>query len=137
MSDSEDDFPLIRRVPNRQVPNRIPVTPEEEPIVVSSKDGKKFAHGGHLFWFSKNGKNIKIWVCDHRKSDNCPARIHSNANGIVIKELHEHNHETNGARKQVHKINQLIRERAKATAEAPSQIISTVSSNQPDYVKAL
>ncbi|KAI1691104.1 FLYWCH zinc finger domain-containing protein [Ditylenchus destructor] len=126
----EYDFPpQVRQIPN-------PVTPQEEVFVKSKRAGDKLSHEGHLYWFSKKSSRCDIWVCDRRKSERCPARIQTNMQKKVIRELHQHNHETNGARKFVHKVKQRLRDRAKDTVEEPSQIISTVASNQPDYVKA-
>ncbi|KAI1699355.1 BTB/POZ domain-containing protein [Ditylenchus destructor] len=129
-SEMENDFPLE----DPQIPN--PVTPQEEFFVKSERNGKKFSHEGHLYWHSKKAKNGDIWVCDRRQAEGCPARMHTNKENKVILEMHQHNHETNGARKFVHKVKQSLRDRAKDTVEEPSQIISTVASNLPDYVKA-
>ncbi|KAB0797083.1 hypothetical protein PPYR_08077 [Photinus pyralis] len=51
--------------------------------LLSQRGGLKIAHHGHLFSFHKKSSDgtLSFWRCDKRTSENCKARLHTDANG--------------------------------------------------------
>jgi len=78
-----------------------------------------FVDNGYKFVFDKLSKKddaISFWRCEHKNKDPCPARIHVK-DGIVIKQMHQHNHASNPAAIEVTRIRTEIKRRAIDTQE--------------------
>lgn len=99
---------------------------------LSQKGKEKLTMDGYTFDFEKfsacNSK--KFWACDRRKSDKCKSRIHTTNEGILLKELNGHTHDSNAAQVEATIIVSKIKERAKNTMESTSQVINECVSKQ-------
>lgn len=91
---------------------------------ILSRQGKeKFAVNGYLFVFDRTSScgTTKFWRCE-RKSE-CKARIHTR-DGIVIKTVNEHIHDSSAAKVEAAKVVTQIKRRAESTLETTSQVLN-------------
>lgn len=94
--------------------------------ILTKKDKKKLHHDGHLFVFHKNNKDgdMKFWRCEafSRVDFKCKARLHTDTNDIVLKEVNGHVCDTDATSIEVQRIKTGIKRRAAETMEAPTQL---------------
>lgn len=91
---------------------------------------------GFTFRKEKERNGRKIWRCTEYKKFKCMARCHTQ-DGIVARQLMEHNHVPDLAKLEARKKMNDIKERAAATTEATHQIVATASTGTSAAVAGL
>lgn len=91
--------------------------------VVSSRGREKLTFDGYLYIYDRHsvcGTKI-FWRCERK--DECKARIHTR-DGIILKTINNHSHDSSAAKIEAAKVITLIKQRAEATLEATSQVLT-------------
>jgi len=105
--------------------------------ISSQRNKEKFGHEGFLYIFDKKSgdRNRKMWRWE-RKDYSCRARIHTDAiTGDVLKNLGEHNHDSNAAKIEVVRTVTALKRRAIDTNEGTAQVINHTVQNLSQAVQ--
>lgn len=92
---------------------------------VFSRNGKKKFHSnGYCYVFDKLSacSTKEFWRCE-QKNNGCKRRIHT-SEGIIVKEIHQHSHDSNAAKVEADVVRGKMKIRAGETMEQTSQIIN-------------
>uniref|UniRef100_A0A914MUD1 FLYWCH-type domain-containing protein n=1 Tax=Meloidogyne incognita TaxID=6306 RepID=A0A914MUD1_MELIC len=108
--------------------------------ILTERGKPKFVHDGYLFVFHKMNKDedIKFWRCEafNKKDVKCKARLHSDLNNSVLRELNHHVCSVNPANVQKQVVVTGIKRRAIETMEPPATIRANAMENIPTPVLA-
>ena len=98
----------------------------------SQRSKEKFSHEGfflHIFNKKSADGSRKMWRCEH-KDYSCRARIHTDATtGDVLKNLGDHNHDSNAAKIEMVRTVTAVKRRAVDTNEGTAQVINHTVQN--------
>jgi len=105
--------------------------------ICSQRNNEKFCHEGFLYIFDKKSAHgsRKMWRSEH-KDYSCRARIHTGAiTGDVLKNLGDHNHDSNAAKSEVVRTVTAVKRRAVDTNEGTAQVINHTVQNLAQAVQ--
>ena len=105
--------------------------------ICSQRNKEKFCHEGFLYIFDKKSADgsRKMWRCE-LKDYSCRARIHTGAiTGDVLKNLGDHNHDSNAAKIEVVRTVTAVKRRAVDTNEGTTQVINHTVQNLAQAVQ--
>jgi len=105
--------------------------------ICSQRNKEKFCHEGFLYIFDKKSADgsRKMWRCEH-KDYSCRARIHTDAiTGDVLKNLSDHNQDSNAAKIEVVRTVTAVKRRADDTNEGTTQVINHTVQNLAQAVQ--
>ena len=96
-------------------------------VIKTNKGGKKLVHEGYVYVVDKERDNKIYWRCEKRGL--CSGRLISN--GEVISLTREHCHPQDLMRKELLKVKQDLKEKARETDEITSSIVNKCTENIP------